>query len=134
MELWMTLEKLQEKMEFNESLTSIQWMKLHHECNVSHCSTVTTMHRQKFSIPTPSFLCIHSFAWKWNCWLALKILLFFKQLLSFCFLQASQLSYISYLFKNLLCFFNFLLHIFPYFLYPCIFFSLSLRFFLNKHL
>ena len=31
-------EQIREKMKFDENLTSAQWVKLHHECDMSYCS------------------------------------------------------------------------------------------------
>ena len=68
---------------------------------------------------------------KRNSWLTLIILLFSKQLLLLCLFQASQHSYIFYIFINLLYFSPFTFH-FLYFqvtLSPCVF---SLRLLQNK--
>ena len=71
--------------------------------------------------------CIYSSIWKWSCWLALEILLFFKQLLSFCLLKASQLFYISYTFiKPILFAFYLSVHVFSSYFPSLLFFSLWL--------
>ena len=104
-------------------------MKLSHECDWLLCYTVrcSTLPKILWSM----LQSIYSAIWKWNCWLALQILLSFKQLLFFCLLQASQLFYISYvkpsIFFTFYLFFSCIFKLPP----PCIF-LFSLRLLHNK--
>ena len=65
---------------------------------------------QKFSDLSPLPLPIPSSTWKWNNWLALKILLFSKHLLSLCLIQTSELFYIFCMFINP----SYIFQIFPF--------------------
>ena len=110
-------------------------MKLHHQCYILHCSAAWCNASAKIflSLLSPLFL-ICSSARKRNCWLALKTVLFFKVLLSFCLLQASQLSYISYVLIKPVKFFNFslLFSIFSCYL-PALYFLSPLWLLPEKH-
>ena len=93
-----------------------------HESEILHCLSAIYIISAKILISLllpPLLIC--SSAWNQNCWLALKIFLFSKRLLSLYLLQSLQLSYIFIKPIFFIISFSFYFLYFHATLHPCIF-------------